>query len=100
MRHPTDAFLAANPVCAVVLLPAWYRSPDAGVLEEAFRAITPDYTVTSNPRMALQVVLRLKAPDGTGAPDTVRVRFGGFHAFALDLAPWPRPAEEPSRPSP
>ncbi len=84
MRDPSDAFLRAHPVDAMVLLPAWFRSPDAGRLEETFRAVTEDYTVTSNPAMAGQIVLRARADAGP-AGSTVRARFTGFHAFALDF---------------
>lgn len=84
MRDAGDAYLRAHAAHALVLLPAWYRTPDAALLEESFRAATADYTVTSNPAMALQVVLRLKedaAPEG----EARRVRFGGFRPFAIDL---------------
>jgi hypothetical protein len=84
MRDPTDAFLRAHPVHAVVLLPAWFRSPDAAVLTETFRAVTEDYTVTSNPAMAGQIVLRARADAGPPG-STVRARFTGFHPFALDF---------------
>jgi hypothetical protein len=84
MRNPSDAFLRSHPVHAIVLLPAWFRTPDEDKLEESFRAVTQDYTVTSDPRMAGQVVLAARAHAGPPG-GTVRVRFGGFHRFALDV---------------
>ncbi|GJM43490.1 MAG: hypothetical protein DHS20C21_03320 [Gemmatimonadota bacterium] len=86
MRAPSAEFLQRHPVAAIVLLPAWYRSPDADRLQEMFRAITADYTVTSDERMAAQVVLGVRAPDD-GRTDPVRIRFVGFHSFALDFVP-------------
>ncbi|HMB70352.1 MAG TPA: hypothetical protein VKU85_13635, partial [bacterium] len=85
MRDASDGFLRRHPVAAIVLLPAWYRSPDADRLREVYRAVTEDYTVTSNERMAGQVVLALVAADTAPA----RLRFVGFHSFALDFVPWP-----------
>jgi len=85
MRHADDAYLRTHAARALVLLPAWYRTPDAALLEETFRAGTENYTVTSNPAMALQVVLRLKE-DAAADGGVRRVRFAGFHPFAIDLA--------------
>jgi hypothetical protein len=82
MRAPTDEFLRAHPVAALALLPAWFRTPDAALLEETFRASTSRYTVTSNPAMATQIVVQ--ARPGAATP-TVRARFGGFRSFALDF---------------
>jgi hypothetical protein len=84
MRAPTGEYLRSHPVAALALLPAWFRTPDGARLEEIFRAETSGYTVTSNPAMALQVVLR--ARPGAG-PGPVRARFVGFRAFALDFVP-------------
>ena len=79
MRAPGDEYVRNHPVAALALLPAWFRTPDGAQLEEIFRASTSAYTVTSNPAMATQVVVR-----AAGAA-TVRARFGGFRSFALDF---------------
>jgi hypothetical protein len=80
MRTPSAEFLQAHPVAALALMPAWFKTPDGARLEEAFRATTSGYTVTSDPAMALQVVLRARGEEGP-----VRARFGGFRPFALDF---------------
>jgi hypothetical protein len=82
MRAPKDDYLRSHPVAALALLPAWFRTPDGAQLEEIFRASTSAYTVTSNPAMATQVVVRARPEAG---PSTVRARFGGFRSFALDF---------------
>jgi hypothetical protein len=79
-----EAFVRDHPVAALALLPAWFRTPDGAGLEEVYRASTTAYTVTSNPAMATQVVLRAR-PDAGSSP--VRARFGGFRSFALDFVP-------------
>ncbi|MGQ0720109.1 MAG: hypothetical protein ACT4PE_00905 [Candidatus Eiseniibacteriota bacterium] len=79
-----EGFLSAHPVGAVVLMPAWFRPADgAGPLVAVFAAETADYTVTSNPQMARQVVLSA-AP---GATSRVRARFVGFRSFEVDVDP-------------
>lgn len=83
MREPTDEFLRSHPVAALAILPAWFRTPDAANLEEVFRATTSNYTVTSNPAMATQVVVRARAEAG---PGPFRTRFAGFRSFTLDFA--------------
>jgi hypothetical protein len=84
LAGPGDAFVGAHPVAVLVLLPAWFRTPDGALLEEVFRATTADYTVTSNPGMATQVVLRARPDAGRGP---VRARFGGFRRFDLEFVP-------------
>jgi hypothetical protein len=80
-------------VAAVALLPAWFRPRDPNAVAVVLRAETRDYTVTSDPRMAAQVVL-VPAPESTG--ERVRVRYSGFHAFELDLRTVGRVANEPT----
>jgi hypothetical protein len=82
MRSPSDEFLRSHPVAAFAFLPAWFRTPDGARLEEMFEASTSGYTVTSNPAMATQVVVRARPDVG---PGPVRARFGGFRSFALDF---------------
>ena len=81
MLSPTEAYVRTHPVAALAYLPAWFRTPDGPGLAELFRAETEDYTVTSNPRMALMVVVQAREE---AAP--VLARFGGFRAFAVELA--------------
>jgi hypothetical protein len=82
MLAKDEAFLAAHPVGAVVLMPAWFRPVDeAGSLAVVFAAETVDYTVTSNPQMARQVVLMAPAP--------LHARFVGFKAFEVDVISQP-----------
>jgi hypothetical protein len=91
MQEPDAEFVASHPVAALVLLPAWFASPDADRLRTVDEATTEDYTVTSDPRMARQIVLVAEPIPGPDAPATVRVPFGGFHRFVLDFVV-PRPA--------
>lgn len=83
MREPSDEFLRSHPVQALVLMPAWFATPDRERLEPIFRAETSDYTVTSSEAMAVQIVLRLR--EETAGEDAARLRFGGFHRFELDF---------------
>lgn len=79
-------FVRSHPVGAVVLMPAWFRSVEGGAsLFAVFAAETSEYTVTSNPNMARQVVL-VAAPE-VDAP--VRARFAGFRTFEIELVPPP-----------
>lgn len=87
MLEPTDEFLRANPVAAVVLLPAWFRGLDEDKTAIVHGARTEGYTVTGNPSMATQIVLA--ARPGAAAEGPVRVRFVGFRPFAVDLAEAP-----------
>ena len=80
MLSPTEAYARAHPVAALAFLPAWFRTPDSARLTEMFRAETANYTVTSNPRMALMVVVRPR--DGV-AP--LLARFAGFRSFAVEF---------------
>ena len=54
-------------------------------MELVDEARTADYTVTSDPRMARQIVLRALGGPDAAPGSTVRARFGGFHTFALDF---------------
>ena len=95
MLAPDDAFVQAHPVEALVVLPAWFRALETDRLETVLEATTRNYTVTGDPRMARQIVLRAKRgalppgggmpPEGAAPPSAVRVRFVGFHRFALDF---------------
>jgi hypothetical protein len=82
MLSGSAAFVDQHPVAAIAIMPAWFRSPDMQRLEVAYRAETRDYAVTSNPQMAVQVVLRAK-PDV--APSSPRIRFVGFRNFEIRL---------------
>jgi hypothetical protein len=99
MREPDEAFVRAHPVAALALIPAWFRALDPDRLETEFEAHTERYTVTGNPRMARQVVLRAAGGDSPDA-SPVRVRFVGFHRFALDFLPWQAILPAPDRDAP
>jgi hypothetical protein len=88
-----EDYVRSHPVAAVALLPAWFRPRDPNAVAVVLRAETRDYTVTSDPRMAVQVVL-VPAPENAG--ERVRVRYSGFHAFELDLRTVGRVANEPT----
>ncbi|MEZ5064514.1 MAG: hypothetical protein R3B81_07235 [bacterium] len=81
MRDQDERFVRAHPVDALVLLPAWFASPDAERLEVVDEATTSPYTVTSDPRMARQIVLRARPAE----TPIVRTRFAGFSRFVLDF---------------
>jgi hypothetical protein len=87
MLEHDESFIATHPVAAIALLPAWFRTPDAGRLEPMLSATTDDYTVTGNPRMGTQVVLRPTAEALARGGGRVRVRFVGYRSFALDFVP-------------
>jgi hypothetical protein len=83
MLRGDESFVREHPVDAIAFLPAWFRA-EGDVLGGVFQAETIDYTVTSNPAMAKQIVARARAGEAGDAP-TVRVRFGGFRSFELDF---------------
>jgi hypothetical protein len=83
MLSPDEAYLRANPVVAVVLLPAWFQPVDAAAVRVVHGAETADYTVTSNPRMGRQIVLAAAGD----AP--VVARFVGYRSFDVVLLPLP-----------
>jgi len=87
MLQPTDEFLRAHPVAAVVLLPAWFRGLDEETTMAVFGAQTEDYTVTGNPNMGTQIVLAARPGAAAGGP--ARVRFVGFRPFAVDVVETP-----------
>lgn len=93
MLRGDESFVREHPVDAIAFLPAWFRA-EGDALGGMFRASTDDYTVTSNPAMATQVVARARA-DGPGDGPTVRVRFTGFRSFELDFV---RPSAGPRPP--
>lgn len=85
----SGSFGEAHPVCAIAILPAWFELlGPAGRLrvQAAFR--TKNYTVTSRPRMARQIILT--------NPSTKLLRADfrrGSRHFSVWLRPWqPQPA--------
>jgi hypothetical protein len=103
-----EAFVREHPVQAIAVMPAWFEpEEEVGGLRVAFGAETEDYTVTSNPKMALQLVLMgaanaadsaaadttAAAPQGevpharsTAGQRTQRVRFRGYRSFEVELS--------------
>ncbi len=103
-----ERFVSEHPVAMLAILPAWFRSQEADRLEATFEARTERYTVTGNPSMAAQVVLRARGAarvDGDGGSRAarsgpVRARFVGFHRFALDFLPSEAMLSSPGRDAP
>jgi hypothetical protein len=88
MRDPTAAFRRSHPVAAFAYMPAWFETADVTRLEIVLEETTRDYTVTSNPDMATQDVVRATAAataEARGEP--VTARFTGQRAVALDFVP-------------
>jgi hypothetical protein len=102
-----ETFVRGHPVQAIAVMPAWFEpEKDVRGLRVAFGAETEDYTVTSNPKMALQLVLMAagnaadsaaadtaSVPPGeaprarrTGEQRTQRVRFRGYRSFEVELS--------------
>ncbi len=80
LKH-NEAFISAHPVAAVVLMPAWFWTPDRNRLEVVLQASTGNYTVTSNPGMATQFVLQSRLGIKS------RFHFSGLRSFQLDILP-------------
>ncbi|MBU0743168.1 hypothetical protein KJ554_12575, partial [bacterium] len=78
-----DAYVAAHPVDALAIMPAWVRPLDPSRLHTYATLRTRDYTVTSYPAMARQVVAGV--PPGGGP---ARIAFRGLRRFHLDVRPW------------
>lgn len=87
MLAPTADFLRAHPVRVFVFLPSWFDSPASEKLAVVARAETANYTVTSFPAMARQVVVQARPIEGDAnpAPAVVTVPFFGFRGFALSF---------------
>jgi hypothetical protein len=83
MLAGSRTFVDEHPVAAIAIMPAWFRSPDMELVEVVYRAETRDYTVTSNPQMGVQLVLRAKRG---AAPNAPRIRFVGFRNFEIRLS--------------
>jgi hypothetical protein len=100
-----EAFVREHPVQAIAVMPAWFEpEKDVRGLRVAFGAETKDYTVTSNPKMALQLVLMAAGNADTAATAadsaaadtnaalphaehrTQRVRFRGYRSFEVELS--------------
>ena len=107
LRKDREKFVHEHPVQAIAVMPAWFEpEEDVRGLRVAFGAETKDYTVTSNPKMALQLVLMAANAADSVAADTTggdaaggpavgsadaeratrRVRFRGFRNFEVELA--------------
>jgi len=78
-----EDWAAAHPVHAVAVMPAWVQPVDATALTPYATMRTADYTVTSYPAMARQVIAGVPAED-----KPVQVRFRGLRSFGLDMRPW------------
>ncbi|MBU1675507.1 hypothetical protein KKA85_06970, partial [bacterium] len=70
-------------VDALAIMPAWVRPLDPSRLHTYATLRTRDYTVTSYPAMARQVVAGV--PPGGGP---ARIAFRGLRRFHLDVRPW------------
>jgi len=78
-----DTYVAAHPVDALAIMPAWVQPLDPSALHIHATMRTRDYTVTSYPAMARQVIAGVPAVD-----EAVRVEFRGLRRFHLDVRPW------------
>jgi len=87
IRWVGPSWLRAHPVSAVAFMPSWLRPvrPDLQIAR-TFR--TEGYTVTSNPKMAVQVVA-VWPGDAGDAP--VPVEFVGLWRTAVYCRPWRSP---------
>jgi len=78
-----DGWAAAHPVDVLAIMPAWVQPVDPAALTPYRTYRTVDYSVTSYPAMARQVIAGV--PAGAGP---VRVRCRGLRSFELDVRPW------------
>lgn len=83
-----DDWAVNHPVDVLALMPAWVQPIDAAALTPYATMRTADYTVTSYPAMARQVIAGVPAGD-----EPVRVSFRGLKHFQLHVRPW-RPERE------
>jgi hypothetical protein len=97
MLEPNEEFLRTHPVAVLAFMPAWFRPIEGERLEILLRVRTDDYTVTSNPQMASQVVVCARGATG-GEP--VRVHFRGYRNFVLDFLPRAAPTAGADRGAP
>ena len=89
LRKERGEFVRTHPVQAIAVMPAWFEpEEDVRGLRMAFGAETRNYTVTSNPKMALQLVLMATENADSAAADTTAalVRFHGYRNFEVLLA--------------
>ena len=83
-----DTYRPLHPVDAVAAMPAWVR-PDVatGIQIYAIRE-TGDYSVTSDLKMAEQIVLGIPGiPGEAGREPAVPVAFSGWRPFVVDMVP-------------
>jgi hypothetical protein len=93
-RWDAAAYVTTHPVDVVAYMPAWVQPVERGRLNPYKSFSTRDYTVTSYPAMARQVIAGVPAEG-----DTVRVAFHGLRRFELDVRPWrPRGVTSSFRP--
>jgi hypothetical protein len=80
-----DTYRPLHPVDAVAAMTAWVR-PDVatGIQIYAIRE-TGDYSVTSFPNMAEQIILGI--PEMAGREPAVPVAFSGWRPFKVDMVP-------------
>jgi hypothetical protein len=78
-----QAYVAAHPVDLLALMPAWVQPTDPSLLRMHATLATSDYTVTSYPGMAQQLIVGSRSQDAS-----VRVKFGGLRRFEIDVRPW------------
>lgn len=81
-----ESYIRSHPVQVLALMPAWFQPESAEGIEVVYETAAQDYTVTSNPKMALQVIVAAdSAASAAGKP--LRVSFRGFRRFEVEMAP-------------
>lgn len=92
LRSDPDRFAREHPVVAVAVIPEWYRPSSGTSLRVAMQRTTDDYTVTSFPAMATQVVAVCPEVASSTSPDahgTARViTLVGRRTVTLWCRPW------------
>jgi hypothetical protein len=86
MLKQDEKFIRSHPVAVLALMGPWFRPVGDAPIAVYFWAQTENYTVTSNPHMANQLIVGLEPRMG---PSPVRVRFQGMRQFELDFLPIP-----------
>jgi hypothetical protein len=92
LRSDPDRFVREHPVVAVAVIPEWYRPSSATPLRVVMQRTTDDYTVTSFPAMATQVVAvcpDVASSSSRDAPGEARViTLVGRRSVTLLCRPW------------
>lgn len=87
MLQHDETFIREHPVALMAIMPVWVYPRDSDAVWVVHGATTQHYSVTSDPRMATQMIIRAnpKLPPAEDGSKVVRIAFDGVRSFELDF---------------